>query len=116
MDVKDETPEGLGTDDSAETGSRLQSENDSENVQNVSHVSDCCDTVTSPVRDLESVDQSDVNQIISHSVPEIERRSQKMRTVPKRFTYDTLGMPTVEPVAVQTKAVNPVRYHSSVYL
>ncbi len=84
----------------------------------MSRVSDLCDTVTSSVRDLGlvNVDQSDINQNVSDDVPETGRTSQRTITVPKRFTYDTLGMPNFEPVLAQAKVVNPVRYCSTAYL
>lgn len=111
-----ETPQEIETVESIESDSSLLSENDSDHLQDVSRVSDLCDTVTSPVRDLVSDSQSDVNQTISDDVPETGRRSQRTRIVPKRFTYDTLGVPNVEPVLAQAKAVNPVRYCSTAYL
>ncbi|KAL1258932.1 hypothetical protein QQF64_009509 [Cirrhinus molitorella] len=115
FDVQDETPEETENVESIESCSRCLSENDSNNIQ-ISQVSDLYDTVTSQVQDLVRVDQSDANQTIPDDVPETGRRSQRMRTVPKRFTYDTLGMPKVEPVLAHTKVVNPVRYCSTVYL
>ncbi len=57
-----------------------------------------------------SVHQSDADQNTSDDVPETGRN------VPKRFTYDTFGVPKVEPVLAQAKVVNPVRYCSTAYL
>ncbi len=115
-DTRVETPQEIETVESIESGSRLQSENDSDNLQDVSRVSDLCDNVISSVQDLVSVHQSDADQNTSDDVPETGRRSQRTRNVPKRFTYDTFGVPKVEPVLAQAKVVNPVRYCSTAYL
>ncbi len=115
-DTRVETLQEIETVESIESGSRLLSENDSDNLQDVSRVSDLCDNVISSVQDLVSVHQTDADQNTSDDVPETGRRSQRTRNVPKRFTYDTFGVPKVELVLAQAKVVNPVRYCSTAYL
>ncbi len=78
-DTRVETPQEIETVESIESGSRLLSENDSDNLQDVSRVSDLCDNVISSVQDLVSVHQSDADQNTSDDVPETGRRSQRIR-------------------------------------
>lgn len=102
------------TEESIASDLRLLSENNSASLQDVSQES--TGAVEIPEQDQMNVDQSDVNQTISDNVPERGTRSQRERIVPKRFTYDTLGVPKFEPVLAQAKAVNPGRYCSTAYL
>lgn len=107
-----EVSQRVETDESVESVSRLLPESDPDNLQSVSQLSDLGDVES----DLSNVNESDINQGISAEEIEKERRSQRERTVPKRFTYDTLGEPNFEPVIAQTKAVSPVRYCSTLFL
>ncbi len=52
----------------------------------------------------DAVVSEDVTGNVEHSDTRVE------------FTYDTFGVPKVEPVLAQAKVVNPVRYCSTAYL
>nr|XP_055065286.1 uncharacterized protein LOC129447547 [Misgurnus anguillicaudatus] len=100
------------TDESVESSSRLLLENISDNLLNVNQETNAA----SSVQDQLCIDQSEGHNTISDNVLEMGKRPQRDKVVPKRFTYDTLGVPKWEPVHARAKVVNPVRYCSTVYL
>lgn len=101
------------TDGPLESGSGLLLENISGNLQNVNQETN---GAGSPVKDKICMGHSVGHEAISDNVHEMRKRSQRDKVVPKRFTYDTLGVPKWEPVHAQAKVVNPVRYCSTAYL
>lgn len=102
----------------ASTGSELGTlpEKPTDDLQNAGKVPDICNDDVDDVQELSDEQMSVTNPGVSMEVNEMNRRPQRIRTVPKRFTYDTFGEPKFEPNLAQVKALSPVRYCSTVFL